>query len=215
MATIITQIPQTEISIKTTKLSDIISLLPEELPWKINVWVGDKLARFGMTTEESILFLAEQENEPSSEQMNFWNNLVSSLNVAATATNDWKSRRHSALRLYNEGRLIVDKQTMCYKELVSEVSSAPILTLEEFLSKLPKEIEWKQKIYLTGSLIKNGWSGKDADLVIFDEEDKIVLSEMKRFFEKQISWRVDVGNKVMTEREPVYFYLLYDGGIMK
>ena len=204
-------LPQITQQIETVTIKEVVAVLPEVLPWALNVWVGDKLARFGRTAD-AIIFLAEMDSEPTVEQRLYFENLMQPLGVAATLYEGWKNKQHEVIRLYNEGRLIVDPATMTYRELPTPVHTVPILTVEELKRKLPKTVPWPHKIYLTGGIVKNGWSANDVDFLVPDVVDRDILAQIRKHFSHLLGWKVDVGNKVMPEREPVYLFLLYQEG---
>jgi hypothetical protein len=210
VATIVTTLPQTTTPIHTVTIREVVDVLPKTLPWPITVWVGDRLARFGRTTE-SITFLAEMDNEPTVEQRTFFEGLIAPLGLPATLIEDWKNQRYSAIRLYNEGKLIVDKDTMTYTELPTPVYEPPVLTVEEAVKLLPKEVPWKDKIWLTGGLVKNGWTANDFDFIA-ETDDQVRLREMAMWFTKETGWKTHVGLEVMKDKEPVFMYLCYEEG---
>lgn len=205
---IVTTLPQNIQEIKVISIKDLVRVLPNKLDYKVNVWIADKLARYGLTTE-NLIFLAECD-EPSVEMREYFNSLVKSLGINATVRSDWKNREWSALRLYNEGSLIINKKTMAYKELPTPVHTAPIITLDNL--KLPKEIPFKETLHLTGGLVKNGFTNNDVDFIAFDVEDKTLLCKMADYFTETLGIKTDVGNKIMPEREPVYCYKMYEEG---
>ena len=210
-------LPQCTQEIRTVTITEIVQLLPEVLPWSLNVWYGDKLARFGRTAE-GVIFLAEMEGEPSVEQREFFEKLLAPLGIAATLYEGWKNRRHEIVRLYNEGRLIVDKTTrpLTFRELPTPVYEAPILTSEEFKRKLPLEIPFPYRLYLTGGLVKVGWTCNDVDFLAPNCWDVGDLAKMARYFSEKLGWKTDVGNRPMPEREPIFTFPkshpLYQGG---
>lgn len=210
---IVKTLPQNIQPINITTLRDLVSILPDELLYKVNIWLGDKLARYGVTTE-NIIFLVEMEEEPSVEMREYFNSLVKPLGITATVSESWKNRKYNAVRVYNEGKLIIDKYTMTYTELPTAVHEAPVLTLKKLMAKLPKQIPFQATLYLTGGLVKNGFTCNDVDFIAFDVEDKERLSEMASYFTEALGMKTDVGNKIMKEREPVYCYLLYEGGCL-
>jgi hypothetical protein len=207
---IVTTLPQDIQEIKVISIKDLIRVLPETIEYKVNVWIADKLARYGLTTE-NLIFLAECD-EPSVEMREYFNKLVEPLGINATVRGDWKNREWSAIRLYNEGSLIIDKKTMAYKCLPTPVHTAPIITLDDLKSILPEEIPFKETLHLTGGLVKNGFTCNDVDFLAFDVEDKTLLGEMADYFTETLGIKTDVGNKIMPEREPVYCYKMYEGG---
>jgi hypothetical protein len=205
-------LPQNIETIKTTKITDLVKILPEQIDYKINVWIGGKLARYGITTD-NLIFFGEVNNEPSVELKLYFSSLVKSLGVQATISKNWKVSSFDMIRLYNEGNLIIDKKTMKYIEPITEVHELPIIEVKEIIEKLPKEIEWKCTIYLTGGLVKNGWSANDIDIMTFDLiNDRKIFIEMKNYFTDLFGWKTDVGSTIMEEREPIYLYKIYEKG---
>src|SRR5574343_1590167 len=184
-------------------LRDVISILPERLGLDINVWIGDKIARYGQTTG-CLTFIVEQDNEPSSELRLYFESLTHP--IPSTVSNEWRNERLSALRLYNKGRLIIDKNTLTYKEVPSP-TTIPILLVEDILKQLPDEVPVMENVYLTGSLVKVGWSGNDIDFMVDSmETGKYLL--LKEYFKGTFNCKVDVGNADMPDREPVYKFLI-------
>jgi len=210
MPTYTDTLPQITQSIVTITIRDLIKVLPDKLPWRINVWLGNKLARYGVTTE-NIIFLTDIP-VPTIEQRNCFDKLVSSTGLQATLYEGFKNEEYRAVRIYNEGRLIIDREKMVYTELPTPVFEAPILTLKEVTEKLPAEIPFTCKLYITGGLVKNGWSAHDADFLAPGVSDGKELRKMSQYFTDILGWRVDVGQNVMEEREPVYLYLYYQDG---
>lgn len=206
-----TTLPQNIAPIKTVTLTQVVALLPATLPYPMNFWIGGKIALYGRTAE-NLLFFVESDVPPTQEMMDYFNSIVAPLGIQATVTQNWKDQRYASIRLYNAGTLIIDPQTMTYIALPTEVASAPVLYIQDFMAKLPKTIKWTQTFYLTGGLVKNGWSCHDADMIVFDIIDDPTLKEVKKFFADLSGWKFDIGKAVMTDREPVYLYKLYENG---
>lgn len=204
-------LPQKIDAIKVTTLQDIISVLPETILYPINVWIADKIARFGKTTG-NLIFLTDSENELLSELKIYFDSLITSLGIAATLSNEYKSNRYVAIRLYDNGELLLDKQTLTYKRSPSPIQAPPVLTVDEIKQKIPSTIPWTYTIYLTGGIVKTGWSVNDADLITFDEMSRQTLGEIRNYFTNIIGWKTDIGQIVMKEREPVYLFKLYESG---
>ena len=209
MSIIVDKLPQTLEPIQIILLEDIIKVLPDTLDYPLNVWVGGKLARYGQTSE-NLLFLVEQDEEPHEDLRQYFEKI--SQPYIATVGNEWINEKLSALRLYNEGNLIIDKKTLTYSELPAPTKRPPILYLEDILKLFPKEIEWKETIYLTGGIVKSGWSGNDIDFMV-DSTDKLLFSDLRKYFTSLFNCKIDVGNADMPEREPVYKFKLYEDGI--
>lgn len=201
-------LPQDLESITITTFKDIIQVLPKNLDYPINVWIGGKIAKYGQTSE-NLIFLVEQEGSTSRELKQYFEKI--SRPFIATVSSSWRDEKISAVRLYNEGRLIIDKETLAMTELPCPTRNIPILTLENIQQRLPKIIKWKETIYLTGSLVKYGWSGNDVDFMV-DSSDIMLYRELRNYFTKILECKVDVGNAPMPEREPVYKYKLYEDG---
>lgn len=204
-------IPQKELEIRILTITKLVNALPEQLNYDLDVWIGGKLARYGKTTE-NLTFLVKMDNDPSSELMQYFNSLVEPLKFQATTSSDWKDSKISVLKLYNNGRLIIDKETMTYKELPSVIEEDRYeIQYDEVLGKMPNEIEFKQTIYLTGGLVRNGFSNNDVDFIVFDSEP-LERFELRQFFGKLLGTKVHVGPIIMKDREPVYLYKLYENG---
>lgn len=208
MATITDKIPQEIETVKITTFRDLVSVLPDKLDYEINVWIGGKLARYGQTSD-NVVFLIESEGETSTEMKQYFSKIGKGFD--ATASHRIFDQGIGAVRIYNEGRLIVDRETLCLTELPTPTLTPPILTLDKVLSVLPKQIERKETVYLTGSLVRFGWSGNDADFMV-DSDDSAVYRELRDLFREAIGWKVDVGNADMPERSPVYKFKIYEDG---
>lgn len=207
MPTITNSLPQRDEPIRITTFRDLIDTLPETIEFPLNIWIGGKLARYGQTSD-NLVFLVEGEGDTSTELKLYFESISP---IPATVSTEWRNEKMGAVRLYNEGALIIDKKTLSYTELPKPTKLPPIITLEEIMKKLPKQVEWKQDIYLTGGLVKNGWSGNDVDFMTDADTDTFV--KMKTFFTNLLGVKVDVGNASMPEREPIYKYLIYKGGL--
>lgn len=207
-----TTLPQTIAPIRTVTIKQIINCFPEKIPYEFNFWIAGKIARYGITSD-NILFLIESKNFPSSEMMQYFNSMVDKLGINATVSNHWKNQRFAAIRLFNDGILAVDKETMAYKTMPTPIYSAPVIELKNVLEDLPKNIPWNFPIYLTGGLVKNGWSAHDVDMIVFKDDEDIdtdTIRKMKSYFASRIGCFTDIGKVVMKDREPVYLYKIYD-----
>src|ERR1043166_1135106 len=204
-------LPQSQTEPKSVTLRALVEILPEVLEQPFDVWIAGKLARFGITTD-NLIFLLDFADEPPPEIRSYFSHLVESLGITATASNGWKNQSIVALKLYNEGRLIIDKSTGTYREL-PRARQLPILTIPEIVDKFPIEIPWQHTMYLTGGIVKNGWSANDVDIIIEEPGvQKKTLGEIRNYFTQLLGGRTDVGRRVMPEREPVYLYKLYEAG---
>lgn len=214
MATYVNTIPQNIEPIKVLTIKELLTQLPETLNYNLNVWIGGKLARYGATTE-NLIFFVDSIDYPSSEIMIYFHSFVEPLNFQATVSNDWKVNNNiNTIKLYNNGRLIIDKETMAYKELPSIIEQNFIITYQDVLSRLPNEIEWNCVIYLTGSIVKNGFSNNDVDFIVFDNIDRLIINDIRKYLTSKLSCKVHVGSSIMIDREPVYLYKIYENGLL-
>lgn len=205
------KLPQDIAPIIEVTFKELVSNLPDVIPYEINVWASGAITRFGKTAYP-IVFIGELETDPDSEMMNYFSSLVPK-ELGGTISKEYKRQDTvSPVRIYNKGKLIIDRETLQYTEMPTPIEPPTILVLNDLLKVLEPEIKWTCTMHLTGSLVKQGWSYKDTDIIIFDTQPKEVIDEMKKYFKKLTGWRVDIGNSVMVEREPVYLYKLYENG---
>ena len=215
MSLITTTLPQNTMPIVKATILDVLALLPQTLQWPVNAWVSGQLARYGLTVN-TITLIVEQDDEPSTEMRQWFSDLIKPLGLQATVLNSYKHNGISALRLYNQGRLIVDKNGH-YTELPSPMDVLPIITVQEVVAKLPATVPWTFTIWLVGGLVKNGFSSNDADMIVFGEEaTNAQRAEVRNYFTKLFGWRCDVGHAVMEFRDtptnPVCLFRLYENG---
>ena len=203
-------LPQSTTVIKTITFKDLLSVLPDELPFRYNFWISGRLAKFGITNE-NLVFLVELSEEPSVEMRNLFMPFTSKLGFDSTVSNAWKNLNLTSVRLYSEGKLMVDRETMACKSLPAP-TELPRITSAEILAKLPETIPWTETLYLTGGIVKNGFSCNDADIICAERVDVSVLSKMRKYFTNLFGWKTDIGMTVMADREPVYLYKIYEGG---
>lgn len=196
--------PQRITEVKTTKLIDIVRVLPWQLPWDINVVLLGKYASFGQGIG-NLQFAADIDYEPTNEMREYFNAIAKKIGLSGTLLKNFKSNSYKKVRLYNRGWRIVDDNG-CYTEVPTTSLQAPILTAEDVKERLPKEVPFDFDIYITGGVVANGWSANDLDLIV-DNKDN--CKEVKKFFQEVIGWKVDVGTTVMEERHPVYRCLIY------
>lgn len=208
----VNSVPQ-NINQVTLTIKELINALPENLIFNLNVWLSGSIAKYGVTVE-NLIFLVDTLEIPDPYIRNYFNNLVSPLNKQATVSNNWKNNnKNFSVKIYNDGKLIIDKETMTYKELPSVIQQCPGITFEEVVNLLPDNIKWNQVIYMTGGVVKNGFSNNDVDFIIFDEISVNDMMDIRKFFTEKIGWKCDVGVSVMVNREPVYLYKIYENGI--
>lgn len=226
MIAFVDSLPQNLVPIKRTTLFDVLAVLEEKLPpyvGDVTVWIEGKIVDYG-TTWRNLIFTIEQDNETTTEQKMYFANIIRPLGIQATANNRWKNHRMSKLMLYDKGELIIDKTTGTFKKVPRTVTLSPVFTREEVLAKLPKEIPFKEDIYLTGGLVLNDATCSDMDLIVgntwddtkksFEDIPHTYLCEIGKYFRNCLNdmMPVHAGHAVMVDRPDVLLYKIYSGG---
>ncbi len=218
MPTLTKNFPQDIKPIKLLSFESLYDSLPRKIKFDKNFWIGGKMAEYGLTTD-NLIFIVGQDEEPSVEMRQYFNDLVFQHGFEATVSNSWKDRRISKVPLYGQGELLNAKYF--------EVDNIPILTADEVKQKSPKEVKWQFPIFFTGSVVKNGWSGNDFDIVVgepiwenwedssniivgFEKVDAKEIAEVRDFFSNLLGWKTHVGQAIMPHKEPVYLFKAYD-----
>lgn len=207
---LVTTLPQTYETIKVTTMSDLLTVLPENLLYPFNVWISGSLSRDGKTAG-NLTFLLEGEGDPSSEIMQYFNSLVEPLGISATASYQWRNQSIQAIRIYNDGRLILNKDGS-FKEFPTPVNSKIEITPDYLYAILPQTIPFTETLYLAGGIPKNGFSLNDVDIMLEPTEPKSKFSAIRKYFVNILGVKVDVGNTPMPDREPIYQFKLYENG---
>lgn len=206
----ITTLPQDYVPIVIVTIQDLVSVMPQTLLYPFNVWISGSLARDGKATG-SLTFLIEGDGDPTSEIMNYFNTLVQPLGVTATAAFNWKNKSLSAIRLYNNGQLIVNPDGS-FKEFPAPINEKLEITIDYVYNRLPQTIKFKETLYLTGGLTRDGFSLNDVDIMLEPTEPKTKFYDIKKFFTQILGVKVDVGNTPMIDREPIYLFKMYENG---
>lgn len=186
---------------------DLLAVLPETLAVKADVWVSGPMARYGKTAEKLLFLLRED----SVEVKDFLNFLISPLGLGAQFSMGWRQAGISAVRLYAKGELVWDRDVVAYKLPLIPVESPIHMTVQEVLAALPDTVPFEETIYLTGGMVRQGFSCQDVDFLVLDT--RVVgqkLADMRDYFKQYLWLSVDVGNRVMPDREPVYLYKIYE-----
>lgn len=202
-------LPQTETNFPVYTLKELISILPDKIPFQDRIWVTGKVVRFGISGD-NILFVTDG---PVSQELNtFFLEVVNPLNVYSVVKNEWRSHKFIALRLYQDGELIIDKATLEYKKIPNSTKDIILATTDDIRAKLPPTIPWNYEIYLTGGLVKYGWSAKDVDIIILEPIEAQELLKIKNYFAGILGWPVDAFDRPAPDREPIYLFKIYRGG---
>jgi len=214
MAIVVNTLPQDIVPIKILTIDQLVKALPKHLDTSVNVWVIGKIAMYG-STPDNIVFLVDSDVEPDSSTKMFFNSIVEPFGFQATASNDWKCNNNKTrIRLYDKGELIIDKNTMSYTRPAPVVDKPFTITAKEVIAMLPKSVEWPFDIYMTGGVVKNGFSNNDVDFIVLDPIDRQTLVDIKNYLNLYISCTVHVGSSIMPDREPVYLYKVYTNGFL-
>lgn len=193
---------------KRITLAEVVAALPEVIPFELNIWVGGRLARDGVTSE-NLAFYAEMVGYPSTDLKTYFAQIISPLGITATVLNEWRRPEIAVVRLYNKGKKILGND-LVYREPPAPITLPRELGAQEFKAKLPKYLPFAFDIYLTGSMARQGFVTNDLDFIIAGGKDN--CPPVRKFFADLYGWKVDVGLTVMPEREPVYLLKLYEGG---
>jgi hypothetical protein len=185
-------------------INQLVDVLPDSIPYNLNVWISGDLAKYGKTTQ-NLCFLIEQDSEPSNELMNYFDSLVKPLGKSATASHHWRNDLFTKLSLYQNGKLIRKEHFVI--DGISEITSDYV---KEYL---PKAVPTHDPIYLTGSIVRQGWSRNDVDFICFNEDTEL-LANLRKYLSNSLKCKVHVGNQVMPEREPVYLCKTYEEGAL-
>jgi hypothetical protein len=205
-------LPQVTEVFKVTTIQELVRALPKIIKYPINVWVGDKIACYGKTVG-NLKFYTDKREIISTETKCYFNDLVTPLQIQATLTGSWKHYSVGLFQLYKNGELMLEQETCTYKVLPDPVKEMTFITANEIIELLPKEIKYDYTIWLTGGIVKNGFSHNDVDFIIFEPIlDPGKLYEIKKYLKEFVGWNCDIGQKVMAPREPVYLFKLYEGG---
>ena len=71
MPTYVTTLPQTVVPSFSITIHDLISALPETITYPINVWIDDKLAQYGRSSD-NLIFITD-DNEITNEKRQYFN----------------------------------------------------------------------------------------------------------------------------------------------
>lgn len=205
-------LPQVTQDIHTTTLKTLLSVLPDTFLYPIDVWLTDKLVWYGQTADTTIIFLAPGNNIGMEALQVYLTSLLTPLGLIAAVQIKFARTNITALRLYDKGTLIIDRDTLMYKTVPTPAVLPPIITTEDIKLYAPLTIPWTQTLFLTGGIVKNGWSGHDVDIITFDIISPTQVPEMRELFRNALGWAIDIGYQVMTNREPVYLFKLYENG---
>lgn len=204
-------LPQNVAPCKTFSLRDLIQVLPEIIPYSCNLWMTGKVVRYGLGAG-NITFVGDHSAEQHQLISLHLNQVLNSKVENVLLSRFWRTNQITGLRVYQDGRLIIDKNTLQYKEIPNPIIDNPYITIDEVIKKLPQNIPWNHTIYLSGGILKNGWSFKDVDMIIFNPAAAKDISPIIHYFKEILNWHVDIGQSIMTDREPVYLFKLYENG---
>lgn len=233
MAKIVTTIPQSIAPFKFITIDQVMAALPDTIPFMGVIGLSGKIVKGKQTT--TLIFQLRSDESVPSEMRLYFSGLISAAtngDFHATVNNAWRDLGLDIMWLYVDGEKILGND-LVYRRMPPPIEMPMEITWDLVRSRLPQTVPFMQTIWATGSIVKNGCSYNDFDTVVgepkFDENGEVTGFEniekpqliiMKRYFETQTNLgvtvfdkiRVDIGNRIMTEREPVYLCKLYENG---
>jgi hypothetical protein len=232
MAQVVTTIPQTVLPTAGITLAEVMAFLPQTIPFSGIIGLSGKIVKGKQVGR--LVFQLRDDVEPSAELRQYFAALVEGATNGvhtATVNNAWRDLGLDIMWLYVDGQRIITND-LVYTQAVPPVPLPLELTSELVMARLPSAVPFAQTIWMTGGLVKNGFSINDLDFVVgepaFDGEEvtgfsnveKPQLMLIKRHFEEVMNIgvtvfdriRVDIGNRIMSEREPVYLCKMYENG---
>lgn len=233
MAQITNIIPQAILPTTGITLTEVMAFLPQVIPF--NGVIGLSGAIVKGKQAGTLLFQLRDDASVPVEMRQYFNGLVSTATngvFEAAVNNAWRDLGQDILWIYVDGQKIITND-LIYTSAPPPVPLPLELTWELVLSRLPQTIPFLQTFWATGSIVKNGFSVNDFDVVVgepefdangevtgFSNVEKPQLMLMKRHLEKETNLgvtvfdriRIDIGNRIMTEREPVYICKIYENG---
>jgi hypothetical protein len=202
--------PQKDVVFQTITLKDLIMSLPEQISYFGNIWLTGKVVYFGIVSQDLTILTDSEIANPKIET--YFREILASFGLTVKVSSRWNKDTYTALKIYQDGKLMVDKETLTYNIVPNPAMGVNIITASQVKNRLPKTIPYYQTIYLTGGVVKNGWSANDVDFIVFDLLDPIEMGKLRHYFTNLLDWKVDIGPKVMTQKEPVYLYKVYENG---
>lgn len=183
MPQIITTLPNNATPVKSTTLLQILAVLPDTAPFAYNFALGDRLLRDGQTAATNIFFYTDIGRDPTSDERQAFSSYLKPLGLTCTVLPNWGTNLKLA-RIYNSGKLCVDRTTGQYTQLPEPSAFSTQFTIDQFKALLPATLPspsakyfppntqappatdpLQQDIYLTGSLALNLWTCNDVDLM--------------------------------------------------
>ena len=195
MPQIITQLPNNAAPVSSVTLLQILAVLPDTIPYNYNFAIGDRLLRDGQIVTGNLIIYCDIDGEPPNELKSYFAQFLEPLGLTSTVSQQWGANLKRA-RLYNNGKLCVDKATGQYTQLPTPSVYPPQFTIDQFKALLPAVLPnpsnkfmpsttqplptidpLQQDIYLTGSLALNLWTCNDIDLMAgtpqYDADNKL------------------------------------------
>lgn len=233
MAQITTTIPQAIDPFNFITLGQVMAVLPETIPFTEVIGIGGKICQGKQIT--NLIFQVRQDDQPSQE-MKMWANSIAQQAsggvFSGTMANDWRNRLCNVIWIYADGEKILGND-LVYTKAPPAIDLPLEITWQMVLSRLPQTIPYNTTLWATGGIVREGRSFNDFDIIagnieldangaptITEKIEVVDLLNMRNFFNKQInlgvtvfdSMSIDIGNRIMTEREPVYLCKLYENG---
>lgn len=232
MAQIVTTIPQAILPTTGITLAEVMAFLPQTVPFGGVIGLSGNIAKGKQAG--NLVFQLRDDVEPTAAMRLYFNDLVYTATggvFAATVNNAWRDLGLDIIWIYVDGEKVLTND-LVYTRAIPPAHLPLELTKDLVLSRLPQTIPFTQTMWATGSIVKNGFSVNDFDIIVGNVEvvdgeatiieaiEKPQLMLIKRHLEGTMNIgvtvfdriRIDIGNRIMTEREPVYLLKLYENG---
>jgi len=197
---------------------EIVQILPEEISFKIDVFMVGKEARIGAVAGDLHLAFDYEGCPIPSEVTKFFADIFNKFPIKLHFFRNWKFFIPALCQIYQDGKLIITKDTLTYIRVPkSFYTFQKPLKVDEFKAKLPNKIPFPIDIWLTGGLVKFGQTYHDIDLIIFDKEDfNKYYSEIMSYFKQIYKRGIDVfaGYKTVRGEGAAPIFKLYSKGIL-
>lgn len=224
-------------------LKEFLDALPKTIPFKENIGINGRL-RFGKQYGPIGLTIQSDENKPSKEMFEFFSNVAKTLpgNRIITLSTDWRKKQTNPLWLYSNGEMIVHLEgDIIVQDKPMQMTQLPCwLPASKVVERLKEITDWKFPFdcYLTGGLVRENGSYKDADFIIgtvslnddgnvvvdtFPTQEQIV--NIRLFLEDRLQLSldpnapylfdrmgVDVGAVIMQNKGDVYLCKVFERG---
>jgi hypothetical protein len=209
MGIIVDKLPKEYDISRVITIGEIVDLLPETIPFREDIWFKGNLVKSGVILSREVWFYTK--DKLNLELIGFMNSITKPEDIHFRFTCRLVEPI-SKLLVYRDGKLVIDKKLL-NRDKSSNYINKKALTINGFISKLPKNIPIPCTIWVTGGLVKWGITFHDLDFIIYEIKDyNQYYKDIKKLFSDIYNIKVEVGYYLFINREPIYLFKLYDKG---